>query len=148
MSSQSLWDALRSTTDKAQTYGKENPSYVLGGAAVTVSAAFLLAKYLVLNTTSDGRKGSFGLSLGYVKGKEGSKKWENYANAFDKGSEQAKGAVGAGEITDLDKTASIVNDFYSFVTDIYEWGCMFLAMFFTCTPVTSFRTAPQRSLFL
>jgi len=116
-------ESFRLNADRADAFARERPALVIGGAVATASAVYLLSKYLWLNTTSDGRKGSLGLALGHLNDAESKQRWAKYENAWDKGAEQSKGATGAGELTDLDQTTSVVNDFYSFVTDIYEWGC-------------------------
>jgi hypothetical protein len=115
-----VFESIRSSTDKAKSYAGDNPVLVLGGVAAAASACYLVAKYCTLTTTDAGRKGSLGLSLG--KEKNGASAWQNFAGAFSKGHKQAEGGQGAGELQDKSKAASITNDFYSFVTDIYEWG--------------------------
>lgn len=113
-------ESIRSSTDKVKTYSEQNPVLVVGGIAAAASTCYLVAKYFTLTTTDAGRKGSLGLSLG--KEKDGSSAWQNFSGAWSKGHQQAEGGVGAGELQDKSKAASVTNDFYSFVTDIYEWG--------------------------
>lgn len=115
-----LLDSIKAHGVKSNEYAKENPYLVASGTIVAASAAYLCYRYFTLNTTSDGRKASFRLSLGHEK--NGEKKWENYAKSWDKGDKQASGQVGAGNMHDPSQAPSVVNDFYSFVTDIYEWG--------------------------
>lgn len=113
-------DSFKAQAGKAKEYSSENPMIVVSGALAAASGCYLLAKYLTLSTTSEGRKGSLGLSLG--KEKNGQSAWENFASSWSSGHKQAEGGVGAGNMHDPSKAASVTNDFYSFVTDIYEWG--------------------------
>lgn len=113
-------ESLKSNAGKAKDYSSENPLLVASGAIAAVSGCYLFAKYCTLSTTNQGRKGSLGLSLG--KEKEGQTAWQNFASSWSAGHKQAEGGVGSGNMQDPSKAAELTNDFYSFVTDIYEWG--------------------------
>ena len=114
-------DSVRSSVQSARDFSKENTTAVaVGGVTAAVSGAYILYRYLTLNTTSSGRKGSIGLSLG--KEKNGDTRWQNFASSWSGGHKQANGKTGDGVMADTTKAAEVVNDFYSFVTDIYEWG--------------------------
>ena len=116
-----LSSSLRSSFDSAQAFTQDNKRVAAGaGAVAAVSTAYVLYRFLALNTTSAGRKGSIGLSLG--KEKNGDSRWKNFASSWSGGHEQANGGTGNGTMADTTKAAEVVNDFYSFVTDIYEWG--------------------------
>lgn len=115
-----LLESFKSSADKMKSYSTDNPTVVAGGVAVAVSGVYLLSKYLTVNTTDAGRKGSLGLSLG--KESNGDSAWTRFASSWSQGHKQAEGGTGAGNMHDPSKAASVVNDFYSFVTDIYEWG--------------------------
>ena len=113
-------ESFKSHAGKAKDYSAEHPLLVSSGVFAAVSGCYLVAKYCTLSTTSAGRKGSLGLSLG--KEKEGQTAWQNFASSWSGGHKQAEGGVGSGNMQDPSKAASVTNDFYSFVTDIYEWG--------------------------
>lgn len=116
-----LPSSVRSAVGSVQKFSGEHKTAVsVGGAAAAVSGAYVLYRYLTLNTTSSGRKGSTGLSLG--KEKNGDRRWQNFASSWSGGHKQASGGTGNGVMADTSKAAEVVNDFYSFVTDIYEWG--------------------------
>jgi 24-methylenesterol C-methyltransferase len=113
--------SLISTAESAKNASKEHPAlFVCGGVAIVASSAYVLYRYFSLNTTSAGRKGSTGLSLG--KEKNGDSRWAHFASSWTNGHEHANGGTGKGQLSDVSKAAEVVNDFYSFVTDIYEWG--------------------------
>jgi 24-methylenesterol C-methyltransferase len=113
--------SLRSTAESAKNASTEHPAlFVCGGVAIVASSAYVLYRYFSLNTTSAGRKGSTGLSLG--KEKNGDSRWAHFASSWTNGHEHANGGTGKGQLSDVSKAAEVVNDFYSFVTDIYEWG--------------------------
>jgi hypothetical protein len=113
---------IRSSLDRGKEYYNENPFIVIGGAVAAASTCYVLARYLTVTTTSDGRKGSFGLSLG--REKNGESAWNRFASSWTNGHKQAEGGTGSGNVSEVSpsQAASLTNDFYSFVTDIYEWG--------------------------
>lgn len=114
-----LASSMQSSIDSAKKFTRENEVAVFCGVAAA-SSAYLLYRYFTLNTTSKDRKGSWGLSLG--KEKNGDSRWQNFASSWSGGHQQAEGKTGKGSMADTSKAAEVVNDFYSFVTDIYEWG--------------------------
>eukprot|EP00892_Ulva_mutabilis_P012348 jgi/Ulvmu1/9486/UM052_0056.1 len=115
-----LVDSFKASAEKAKTYSSDNPAIVAGGVVAAVSGVYLLSRYLTVTTTDEGRKGSFGLSLG--KEANGDSAWNRFASSWSQGHKQAEGGTGAGNMHDPAEASSLVNDFYSFVTDIYEWG--------------------------
>lgn len=116
-----LQQSMRSYASSAQDLSKSDKALVAcGGTVAVASTAYVLYRFLVLNTTSAGRKTSAGLSLG--KEKNGDIRWQNFASSWSNGDAQAAGKTGNGVMNDSSKAAEVVNDFYSFVTDIYEWG--------------------------
>lgn len=110
---------IKSSANSAKNCGSDH-CVALAGGAVAVSGAYLLYRYLTLTTTSEGAKGYLSLSLG--KEKSGESRWKNFAASWTGGNEHAEGRIGKGNLEDPSKAAEVVNDFYSFVTDIYEWG--------------------------
>jgi 24-methylenesterol C-methyltransferase len=116
----SVLASFKASAGKAREYSSENPLLATTGVLAAASGCYLLAKYCTLSTTSDGRKGSFGLSLG--KEKQGQTAWQNFVSSWSGGQLHADGGVGKGNMYDPSQAASVTNDFYSFVTDIYEWG--------------------------
>lgn len=115
-----LLDSFKSSADKAKAFSSDNPAIVAGGVVAAVSSVYLLSRYLTVTTTDAGRKGSLGLSLG--KEADGDSAWTRFASSWSQGHKQAEGGTGAGNMHDPAQAATLVNDFYSFVTDIYEWG--------------------------
>lgn len=115
-----LADSLRSTAEHAKRLHNEHPTATtFAAAAVALSSAYVAWRYLKLNTTTTS-KTSTGLSLG--KEKDGASRWATYQSSWTNGNEQANGGTGNGHMPDVSQAPSVVNDFYSFVTDIYEWG--------------------------
>lgn len=115
-----LADSLRSSTEHAKRLRSEHPAATnCALVAVALSSAYVCYRYLKLNTVTSSR-GSTALSLG--KEKDGASRWANFKSSWTNGHEQTNGGTGNGHMPDVSQAPVLVNDFYSFVTDIYEWG--------------------------
>eukprot|EP01025_Chloroclados_australasicus_P041739 TRINITY_DN4440_c0_g5_i1.p1 TRINITY_DN4440_c0_g5~~TRINITY_DN4440_c0_g5_i1.p1 ORF type:complete len:388 (-),score=46.26 TRINITY_DN4440_c0_g5_i1:241-1404(-) len=113
-------DALSQSFEKVSKLVQDHPivAAAVGLGATTIVAGgvlqFLRSNGMTLNKAE--RPSAFQLKLGNIDRKENKDKWANFQNSYSEGDTMA------GNIDDKEKTVGLVDDFYNFVTDLYEWG--------------------------
>eukprot|EP01026_Neomeris_dumetosa_P004477 TRINITY_DN1119_c0_g1_i3.p1 TRINITY_DN1119_c0_g1~~TRINITY_DN1119_c0_g1_i3.p1 ORF type:complete len:281 (-),score=40.37 TRINITY_DN1119_c0_g1_i3:80-922(-) len=113
-------EALSKSVEKVSSFCKDNPvpAVFIGvtSGVVALGGLYAYLSYKGVSLNQDARPGTFALKLGNIDRKDNKERWNNFQNSYSDGDTMA------GNITDKEKTVDLVDDFYNFVTDLYEWG--------------------------